>query len=778
MINTKDKNLYKVFYGDKPIKIGYYEESLVHANGLLLTFDWKYIKSFTVNGETYTLPATGIVFPKKTKVVWEATPLRYCNIETTGGEFIIEDHTTIGSDGTIDILPLNIVFHHKKTTDIWFTNYVPEGIWENYEPIGIEIIPATHNVYGNGMSGVAGLTALFGCFDDNDNAWSWATERGKCGYNTSISASNSSFNGSNGDAYLPTNADSLRENYPYRAGVVDGEYYQSEANDKAITTFAPSPYNKDGSRNTLYYKNANDNCLQYFDGKSQTSQIYSRVGNKASAVKSVLEFKTLGTNEGDWYVPSTGEFGYAVSKWQHYLDIIDILKSLYLKLDLGYRTNSIATSNYWGYRSNNSSYQMTRFSVDRGYHTKSNKTEYMTVIPFCNLNNSDTKTITLDWCGVKTYTINGTVYDDRTSTTSIQLSKGTMCNWSATLLSDNYQSDTLEGSFEVAEDITLSINPTLVKTEMSVVMINKRTQEKFYTDYFFTYPKESFEPIGVVVIPKSHDVYGDGSSGVIGLKLLNLLTPDEGGTDRTGISFGGNGSHSSDSDLVYVPVYKDVNEQDEVKMYNDSGSTYAYLPVQDLPTKDIYKVCKDDDKCGYTSSSDATKLLIPSPYNPDGSRNEKYYSLEQSEYNIFGYFDGKEKTEKFLELATTQPNWKTDATILFNTDEHSYPICCASWRYHTTGTKQGDWYCPSSGETGYLCVRKFYIGYTLEAIKHFFDMDINLWIASACTVDQVTSSTNFDIGFATGRCNAQKNDSTNSINVPFTKMKLSEKGEF
>ena len=776
MINTSKSNLYKIFYGEKPIKIGYYDKSLIHANGLLLSFNWKYIKNFTVNGVEYEYPAAGIVFPKKTNVKWSATPLNYCHLDITEGEFVMEDHTTIGSNGYIDSLPLNVVFHHKKTTNILYTKELYDGIEENYSPIGIEVIPSTHDVYGNFMSGVASLEVLQGCFDDNDNEWGWATQRNQVGYNTNMNASTTSFSGSNGDVFLPTNANEMLETYPgqCKEAVVEGEYYLIDSSNR----YAPSPYDQNGNQNPLYIKNANSNCLQYFDGKSQTSNIYAHVGDKATAVKKTLEYSTIGTKPGDWYIPSTGEFGYVVAKWQYYLDIAGILRSIYPYLNLGARTGSFFTSNYWGFRNAATGYQMTRFSMNRGYHTKSSKTEINNVIPFCMIPDSNIKTLTLDWCGVESYKINGVVYDDRMDASPIVFSIGTKISWSATPLSDNYTGGTWQGEFVINEDMVLSTNPTVTKTEMGVVVINKRTQEIFYTDYFFTYPKEVFEPIGIVVIPKSHDVYGDGSVGVIGLKLINVSTPDIGGTERTSIPFGGMGASIADKNMNRVNVYEDDSQSSVASIVNTSSSTseWAYMPVQ-TPFDQYWIECLCDSHCGYTDSA-VSRKFIPSPYLQDGSRNPDYYTLSTSTYNLLGYFDGREKTREVLKFATTQPAWKTDPTILMNTDAGSYPAACACWRYHTEGTKQGDWYIPSTGETGYVAARRMWIGYTLETIKHFFEMDINIWVDSFSTCDQISTEQNIVVGFKTGRCNAVNNDKLDTLNAPFTHMRILEMGEF
>ncbi|MBO7211706.1 MAG: hypothetical protein J6V44_11980 [Methanobrevibacter sp.] len=38
-------------------------------------------------------------------------------------------------------------------------------------------------------------------------------------------------------------------------------------------------------------------------------------------------------------------------------------------------------------------------------------------------------------------------------------------------------------------------------------------------------------PIGVVVVPGTHDVYGDGSCGVMSLKSMDFNNPTQGGDD-------------------------------------------------------------------------------------------------------------------------------------------------------------------------------------------------------------------------------------------------------
>lgn len=66
---------------------------------------------------------------------------------------------------------------------------------------------------------------------------------------------------------------------------------------------------------------------------------------------------------------------------------------------------------------------------------------------------------------------------------------------------------------------------------------------------------------------------------------------------------------------------------------------------------------------------------------------------------LYDDIDGKTHTEEVLVFATGQSDWKTAATI-DNTQGGAglYPGLECSWRYHTSGTSQGDWYIPAIGE--------------------------------------------------------------------------------
>lgn len=204
----------------------------------------------------------------------------------------------------------------------------------------------------------------------------------------------------------------------------------------------------------------------------------------------------------------------------------------------------------------------------------------------------------------------------------------------------------------------------------------------------------SWTPIGVVVIPPSHDVYGTGEGAAVSLKNMSPNYPDDGHKDGASLYFGQYyGSTSVDLSLTnFNKVNITNNVSTPTISYGDSG----YLPVE-VPYS---TQCVTDPTTYYH-----TKICCPSPYLSDGSRNANYYTTAYSTYNALSDFNGKSNTDVWCSHATAQSNWKTASSITNNSGIGYSPAACCAWRYHTIGTSQGDWYIPAAGELGYLIVR-------------------------------------------------------------------------
>ena len=222
-----------------------------------------------------------------------------------------------------------------------------------------------------------------------------------------------------------------------------------------------------------------------------------------------------------------------------------------------------------------------------------------------------------------------------------------------------------------------------------VLLWDKINQKKLFTssDNLSSYPAESYTPIGVVVIPASHNVYGDGSCGVMSLKLMNCNTPSTGGTSEQSMYWGEYGTDiSALSNLNQVPTGNTSNG------IPTGQTSHAYLPSDRFSSTQ----CAHDTDAYYDSSS-----YIPSPYLTDGSRNPGYYqtSSPSSSSNALADFDGKGNTEKIIAQRGTKDynSWKP--TYNSQTD---YPAASCCDMFHTEGTSQGDWYLPAMGELGYI----------------------------------------------------------------------------
>lgn len=202
-----------------------------------------------------------------------------------------------------------------------------------------------------------------------------------------------------------------------------------------------------------------------------------------------------------------------------------------------------------------------------------------------------------------------------------------------------------------------------------------------------TYPSSRYVPIGVVVVPGSHNVYGDGSCGVMSLKPMNCDTPSTGGTSEQYMYWGEYGTDiSALSNLNQVPTGNTSNG------IPTGQTSYAYLPSD----KFIDTQCAHDTDAFYNSSS-----CIPSPYLTDGSRNSGYYqtSSPSSSSNALADFDGIGNTEKIIAQRGTKDYNSWTPTYDSQTD---YPAASCCDMFYTEGTSQGDWYLPACGELGYI----------------------------------------------------------------------------
>ena len=219
------------------------------------------------------------------------------------------------------------------------------------------------------------------------------------------------------------------------------------------------------------------------------------------------------------------------------------------------------------------------------------------------------------------------------------------------------------------------------KTEDKVIIVNG---EQWNSS---TYPSSRYTPIGIVVVPGSHNVYNDGSCGVMSLKGMDCDNPSQGAASNEYMYWGVYGTDISTlRNLDQVPTGNQANGLPT----GESG--YAYLPSDNFSGTQ----CAHDTDVYYNSSP-----YIPSPYLTDGSRNPGYYQTTSpsSSNNALADFDGRGNTNKIItqrgnkDYSSWKPTYDTQA---------DYPAASCCDMFYTEGTQQGDWYLPACGELGYI----------------------------------------------------------------------------
>lgn len=254
------------------------------------------------------------------------------------------------------------------------------------------------------------------------------------------------------------------------------------------------------------------------------------------------------------------------------------------------------------------------------------------------------------------------------------------------------------------------------------------------------YSADDFSPVGIVIVPSSHNLYQDDSQscGVVSLKRMSYSNPSEGIPfgDVAGNTpcFGNDVPISSLHNYTCVPYVGTTDSPLEVA--NGYGED-AYLPGGMLSQALNGAYCPTDPTVKYYQSAEGN--AAPSPYLPDGTLNSQYTQQAPITDNALGDLDGLSNTNSILLLATGQTDWQTSAAISNESETGFYPAACCCWRYHTDGTNIGDWYLPSFGESGYFAVRNDLIVNTMrDKLRAIFGDDYN-----GSTTGFIMSSTQF-----------------------------------
>ena len=250
---------------------------------------------------------------------------------------------------------------------------------EQYTPIGVVVVPASHT--DDGTARVISLVSMDYNNPDNGNTdghvgMLWG------GYNSDIST----LPNLTRQPYISTDYRNISGEQQLLGWTGTGyylasDYYNSYPNPYDEGTYyrtgttssgsygMPSPYLTGGGKNEIYHSKANTGSfLSDMDGKGNTEKILA-VDNGGStdwqtaatitntgytetihpAAQCCWRYHTVGTNQGDWYLPAGGELGYLASRWKAINNSIDKLVSsgveaLVLPVDYYWRTSTETSS--------------------------------------------------------------------------------------------------------------------------------------------------------------------------------------------------------------------------------------------------------------------------------------------------------------------------------------------------------------------------------------------------------------------------------------------------
>lgn len=267
-------------------------------------------------------------------------------------------------------------------------------------------------------------------------------------------------------------------------------------------------------------------------------------------------------------------------------------------------------------------------------------------------------------------------------------------------------------------------------------------------------PTYRFQPVGIIAIPSSHNVYGTREAGVVSLRHARL---SDSSTSESNIliKWGGADIITELHNYGRFSIYE--NNFETIKL---STNHYSRLPSDKTSFGSKFLNPKgEQDSWYFYDSFDKS----PSSYSIDGSRNPDYYNTTIGSTNALSDFNGKLNTEIICSKATAQENWKNQEIMITNSSEAGYyPAACTCYKYNAGGL---NWYLPSLGELGYCCVRCEKINNIILALG-YEPILLDYYWSSTQTHSEDSAHT---IGFADGLVGDGSRDSLKRVR-PFTRI--------
>lgn len=287
-------------------------------------------------------------------------------------------------------------------------------------------------------------------------------------------------------------------------------------------------------------------------------------------------------------------------------------------------------------------------------------------------------------------------------------------------------------------------------------------------------------PIGVVVIPSSHD--DEGYSTIISLHNMSCQNPEDG--TLTGNYVSDDNYMTWGNNNTFVPGLMSTNKVPIVDPYTGTSTgtsdwgDFASDMWQDPNIQSEsgqYPLPCGDNVAAWPGAwiEESKEPAIASPYNQDGTKNLNYAMPG----TIMEEQNGKENSSKILQVTTNGLTGVVNANS-YNTG--NYPANTVCVRYRTEGTESGDWYLPTIYELGYLSARFMKINESLKKLGADKAVQIGdyitantygYWIWSSCQRDYKVNAWAFYSNFQ--RCGSDvKYDYFNGFRVrAFSKIK-------
>ena len=304
--------------------------------------------------------------------------------------------------------------------------------------------------------------------------------------------------------------------------------------------------------------------------------------------------------------------------------------------------------------------------------------------------------LTYRWSGTQYVEISPSLALGETASTAFPGDRGKAVEDRLTAVESTYlplSGGTMSGSITFQQPIVGNVGDAVLYDKIADKLIIVPTSDTMNEQY----PADNYTPIGMVVIPTSHDVYGDGSCGVISLKPMNCSTPATGGTSEQSMYWGVYGTDiSSLPNLNQAPIVGSGSNVGNASSTVTGQDSYPYLPSYKFSAVR----CPHDTDAHYYSPNSSYDQA-PSPYLTDGSRNPAYYQTTSpsSSNNCLADFDGRGNTNKIIIQRGSKDysSWRPGTS-----SESDYPAASCCDMFYTDGTQQGDWYLPACGELGYI----------------------------------------------------------------------------